>query len=174
MAYHRRIADQYDGTCRIGSGTAHTLAERAASVSQDPPPGAAYQISGASRIAGYGPEPRFPYRGLCGHQVNFTHLPSSTAFHRLFPGDRPAGNGYKSTYKNNTLTYTKNKAAYNENMSPYNDWICSTTRLVVSQVSQIWRIFCKNPPNLPVFSGSRSITEVIEQLYYTPAYRGEK
>jgi hypothetical protein len=44
-------------------------------------------------------------------------------------------------------------------------WTCETTRLVVSQVSQIWRIFCRNPPNLLFFSGSCSITEVIEQLY---------
>jgi hypothetical protein len=43
-------------------------------------------------------------------------------------------------------------------------WTCSTTRLVVSQVSRIWRVFCKNPPNPPFFSGSCSITSVIEQL----------
>jgi hypothetical protein len=43
-------------------------------------------------------------------------------------------------------------------------WTCSTTRLVVSQVSQIWRISYRNPPNLLFFSGSCLITEVIEQL----------
>jgi hypothetical protein len=36
----------------------------------------------------------------------------------------------------------------------------------VRQVSQIWRISCRNPPYLLFFSGSCSITEVIEQLYY--------
>jgi hypothetical protein len=46
-------------------------------------------------------------------------------------------------------------------------WTCSTTRLVVSQVSQIWQISARNPPNLLFFSGSCSITEVIEQLYFT-------
>ncbi|MDR0557253.1 MAG: site-specific DNA-methyltransferase [Treponema sp.] len=45
-------------------------------------------------------------------------------------------------------------------------WTCSTTRSVVSQVLQIWRISCRNPPNLLFFSGSCSITSVIEQLYY--------
>jgi hypothetical protein len=38
--------------------------------------------------------------------------------------------------------------------------------LVVSQVSQIWGISYRNPPKLLFFSGSCSITEVIEQLYY--------
>jgi hypothetical protein len=38
--------------------------------------------------------------------------------------------------------------------------------LIVSQVSQIWLISYRNPPNLPFSSGSCSITEVIEQLYY--------
>jgi AmmeMemoRadiSam system protein A len=37
----------------------------------------------------------------------------------------------------------------------------------VRQVSQMWRISCKNPPHLLFFSGSCSITEVIEQLYLT-------
>jgi hypothetical protein len=44
-------------------------------------------------------------------------------------------------------------------------WACSTTRLVVSQASQIWRISCRNTPNLLFFSGSCLITEVIKQLY---------
>jgi hypothetical protein len=34
--------------------------------------------------------------------------------------------------------------------------------LVVSQVLQNLPISCRNPPNLPFFSGSCSITEVIE------------
>jgi hypothetical protein len=50
-------------------------------------------------------------------------------------------------------------------------WTCSTTRLVVSQVSQIWRISVSKPPNLLFFSGSCSITVVIEQLYISREYK---
>ena len=42
------------------------------------------------------------------------------------------------------------------------NWTCSTTRLVASQVLQFSGL---KPKKLPFFSGSCSITEVIEQLY---------
>jgi hypothetical protein len=74
VAYHRGIADQNNGTGRVGGRTPHALTEGPVFVPQNSPPGAAYQISGASRVTGYGPKPCFPYLGVSGFQVNFTHI----------------------------------------------------------------------------------------------------
>ncbi|MDR0602184.1 MAG: RHS repeat-associated core domain-containing protein, partial [Treponema sp.] len=72
------------------------------------------------------------------------------------------GHGGGISFENNAITFT---TGFNLNgLLPLGiQWTCSRTRLVLSQVSQIWRISAGNPPNLPFFSGSCSITEVNEQ-----------